>query len=180
MNDPQFEISLSSITPLTLYTFSKRKRPPLIMPKWVFHHTAGTLTPEEKQCIAQQMTQIYTSVGLPPFYCHVHFFELGPENDYAGGENPPALTTLSIYHIARALDSQEIQNFFFKAVDYILRPILKPKGVEWELGIYEASRELWRVNGLIAPPTGSDMEKKWFEANAVTDEEELLKAQPHP
>lgn len=172
----KFGISLSSIAPSILFA----PRDISIMPKWVFHHTTGVLTPEEKQRIAQHMTKIYTSVGLPAFYCHVHFFELAPENISAGGESPSALTTLSIYHIARALDSQGIQNFLFKVVDDILRPIFKPKGVGWELGIYEASRDLWRVNGLIAPPMGSELERKWFEANAMTDEEELLKAQPHP
>jgi hypothetical protein len=69
---------------------------------------------------------------------------------------------------------------FFKTLDGILRPILKPKGIEWEIGIYEANRDYWRVNGLIPPPNGSDLEKKWFAANKVTDEEELLQSQPHP
>jgi hypothetical protein len=150
------------------------------MPKWVFNHTTDAFTPEEKQLIARGMTKLYTSVGLPAFYCHAHFFELPPHSIYAGGETPPALTTVSIYHIARTFESQEIQDMFFKTLDDILRPILKPKGIEWEIGIYEANRDLWRVNGLVPPPTGSEMEKKWFAANEVTDEEELLKTQPHP
>ena len=150
------------------------------MPKWVFHHTIGAFTAEEKLQIACGMTKLYTSVGLPAFYAHAHFFELPPDSIYAGGGTPRALTTISVYHIARTFETQEIQDMFFKTLDDILRPILKPKGIEWEIGIYEANRDYWRVNGLIPPPTGSDLERKWFAANNVTDEEELLKSQPHP
>ncbi|KAF5866486.1 hypothetical protein ETB97_012040 [Aspergillus alliaceus] len=126
------------------------------------------------------MTKVYTGVGLPAFYRHAHFIKLHPDSIYAGGVTPPALTTLSIFHIARSFDNQEIQDMFYKGSDDILRPILKPKGVEREIGVYEARRDLWRVNGLIPPPTGSEMEKKWFAENRVTDEEELLRAQDHP
>lgn len=71
------------------------------MPKWVFNHAAGVFSNEDKQAIAQAMTKIYTAVGLPAFYCHVQFFELPSSSIYAGGEPQTALTTLSIYHIAR-------------------------------------------------------------------------------
>ncbi|KAI3558071.1 hypothetical protein CABS01_02629 [Colletotrichum abscissum] len=130
------------------------------MPKWVFNCNTGIFTTAEKKQIAEGMTKLYTSVGLPGFYCHTHFIELNPENMYAGGETPKALTTVSIYHIARGFDTPQVEAFFFKALDDILRPILKPKGIEWESGIYEARRELWRINGLVPPETGSEMEKK--------------------
>ncbi|KAJ3948512.1 uncharacterized protein N0V96_002767 [Colletotrichum fioriniae] len=145
------------------------------MPKWVFNCNAGVFTAAEKKQIAEGMTKLYTSVGLPAFYCHTHFIELAPENMYAGGETPKALTTVSIYHIARGFDTPQVEAFFFKALDDILRPILKPKGIEWESGIYEARRELWRINGLVPPETGSEMEKKWAKENRVTDEEDLFK-----
>ncbi|KAL6232818.1 putative oxalocrotonate tautomerase [Aspergillus navahoensis] len=127
------------------------------MPKWVFNHTAGALTAEEKQCIAHGMTKLYTS--------------LQSDSIYAGGETPSALTTVSIYHIARGFETKEIQDMFFKTLDDILRPILKPKRIvgDWH---YEANRDFWRMNGIIPPPTGSELENKWFAANQVTDEEE--------
>ncbi|OQE21856.1 hypothetical protein PENSTE_c011G06806 [Penicillium steckii] len=149
------------------------------MPKLVFNHAAGIFTNEEKSQIAQKMTKIYTSVGLPAFYCHTQFFELPPNSMYAGGETQTNLTTLSIYHIARGFPTKEVEYEFFQNLDDILRPILKPKNVDWELGIYEASRDLWRVNGLMAPETGSVMEKEWFDANGVVDEEVLLRERAH-
>ncbi|CAG9991120.1 unnamed protein product [Clonostachys byssicola] len=151
------------------------------MPKWVFHHTAGTFTVEDKHRIANGMVEIYKTIGLPAFYCHAHFFELPENSIFAGGEYPshPSafLTTLSIYHIAQGFPNREASEGFLKALDSILRPILKLKKAEWELAIYEANRDYWRVNGLMAPETGSDMEKKWAAANQVTDEEQLLHAQ---
>jgi len=147
------------------------------MPKWSFTHTAGAFTAEDKQRIAKGMTELYTSVGLPAFYCHAHFFELQPESIYAGGTPQKALTTLSISHIARGFDTPQIEDFFFKTLDKILRPVLKPKDIEWEIGIVESKRDHWRVNGLIAPPTNSKMEEKWFAANKVTDEEEMGREQ---
>lgn len=147
------------------------------MPLWVFNHTAGAFTAQEKLQIAGGMTQIYRSIGLPAFYCHAQFFELQPDSIFAGGESPKGLTVITIYHIARRFENEEQREQFLKAFDSVVWPVLKPKGIEWESFITEAERDLWRINGLIPPETGSDMEKKWFEANAVTDEEELLRKQ---
>ncbi|RTE80249.1 hypothetical protein BHE90_005262 [Fusarium euwallaceae] len=150
------------------------------MPKWVFHHTAGAFTAEEKQQIAKGMTKIYSSVGLPPFYSNCHFIEFQADSIYAGGETPKALTTVAIYHVARTFANDEIQDLFMQGLDDTLRPILKPKGIKWESAIYEGDIEYWRINGLIPPSQGSEMEKKWFEANQITDEEDLLRNQKRP
>ncbi|EWZ28980.1 hypothetical protein FOZG_17279 [Fusarium oxysporum Fo47] len=126
------------------------------------------------------MTKIYSSVGLPPFYSNTHFIELNADSIFAGGESPKALTTVSIYHVARTLATPDVQDFFMKALDDVLRPIMKPKGIKWELAIYEGDIEYWRINGIRPPAQGSEMEKKWFDANQVTDEEELFRAQERP
>ncbi|KAI0174690.1 putative oxalocrotonate tautomerase enzyme-domain-containing protein [Pestalotiopsis sp. NC0098] len=127
------------------------------MPKWVFHHTVDAFSAEEKREIAEGMTKIYSSVGLPPFYSNTHFIEFEPENIYCGGVPQKSVTTIAIYHA---------------------NP--KPKGIKWESAIYEGDIEHWRINGLIPPAQGSEMEKKWFDANAITDEEELFLKQPRP
>ena len=150
------------------------------MPKWVFHHTAGAFTADEKKQIAQGMTRIYSSVGLPPFYAHAHFIEFPPDSIFAGGETPRLLATIAIYHVARTFGNKETQDFFMKAFDDVVRPIMKPKGIKWESAIYEGDIEYWRINGLIPPAQGSDMEKKWFEANEITDEDQMLRNQPRP
>ncbi|KAL7762822.1 hypothetical protein ACKLNR_006180 [Fusarium oxysporum f. sp. zingiberi] len=150
------------------------------MPKWVFHHTAGAFSFEEKRQIAQGMTKIYSSVGLPPFYANTQFIEFDPESLFTGGEPAKNTTTVAIYHVARTFATSEIEDFFFKALDDVLRPVMKTKGIKWELAIYEGAIEHWRINGLIPPAQGSEMEKKWYAANTITDEEELFSSQVRP
>ncbi|CAG9950234.1 unnamed protein product [Clonostachys rosea f. rosea IK726] len=127
------------------------------MPKWVIHHTADAFTAAEKQQIANGMTQIYSSVGLPRFYSHAHFIEFPTEDIYSGG-----------------------LHFFMKAFDDVMRPVCKPKNIMWESAIYEGAREYWRINGLIPPSQGSETEKQWAEANRIVGEDEMLQAQPRP
>lgn len=150
------------------------------MPKWLFHHTAGAFTAAEKKQIAQGMADIYSSFGLPRFYTNTQFVEFPRDSIYIGGEEAKSVTTLSIYHVARTFASPEIQDAFFKALDDVIRPIMKPKGLKWESALYEGDVEYWRMNGLRPPKQGSDMEKKWFAANAITDEEELFRKQARP
>ncbi|KAF9873738.1 hypothetical protein CkaCkLH20_08848 [Colletotrichum karsti] len=147
------------------------------MPKWVFNSPAGLLTPAEKKQIAEGMTKVYGSARLPAFYCHAHFVEFEPSNIYTAGEPSKNVTTIAIYHIAKVFDKPEVEQAFLRAFDDVIRPVLKPKGIEWESGIYESRRELWRVNGLVPPARDSEMEKKWFAEGRVTDEEELLREQ---
>ncbi|KAI1452469.1 putative oxalocrotonate tautomerase [Annulohypoxylon moriforme] len=147
------------------------------MPKWAFNHTSGAFTAEEKRQLSQGMTRIYTTFGLPAFYCHTHFFELPAEAVYTGGEIAPPSTTISIYHAAHTFKSKEESEPFLKAFDDVIRPILKPKGINWESAIYETSYDYWRIEGLIPPAMGSDQLKKWVAANKITNEEALLRKQ---
>ncbi|KAF6804840.1 prostacyclin synthase [Colletotrichum plurivorum] len=147
------------------------------MPKWVFNSPAGLLSDTEKKQIAEGMTKVYTFAKLPAFYCHAHFCEFAPGNIYTAGEPSGDVCTIAIYHIAKVFETPEVEAAFIRAFDDVVRPILKPKGIDWESGIYESRRELWRVNGLEPPLRNSEMERKWFEAGKATDEEELLKQQ---
>jgi hypothetical protein len=50
-------------------------------------------------------------------------------------------------------------------VDNILDPVFASEGMEWEYFIAEASRELWKISGLVPPQPGSNGEKKWAQLN---------------
>ncbi|CAI7641665.1 unnamed protein product [Penicillium viridicatum] len=121
------------------------------MPSWHIKHSPNTITAPEKEQLAKSITSLYVSVGLPAFYVQVHFTE-----------NIPGLT---IYHIARAFKTDEAKRGFLAAVDEILNPFFERKGMEWEYFIAEASRDLWKINGLVPPQPGSEEEKKWAELN---------------
>lgn len=39
--------------------------------------------------------------------------------------------------------------------------------MDYELHVVESPRELWRINGLVPPPSRSDEERVWMEENKV-------------
>lgn len=135
------------------------------MPLWDFHSAPGLFTTEDKQYLSKALTPIYTSAGIPAFYVHVRFVENEPVNIYCGGESHDKLVLIQIWHLARTMDFPEVQNRFLKAVDKILTPLLEKKGLDWEYFVTESNRDLWKINGMFPPLPGSEMEKKWFEAN---------------
>ena len=150
------------------------------MPKWIIYSTAGTFSNEEKQHIAKEMTAIYTSIGLPAFYTVTQFIEYEQHNNFSGGELSVGHINIGVYHAAKPFAGDEVQDMWFRAFDDVFRPICKPKGILWESAVYETNIAYWRMNGLVPPLIGSDMAKKWFKANAITDEEELFRNQKHP
>jgi len=61
------------------------------MPLWVIYHPEGIFpTSSSKQFLANVITLLYTSIGLPAFYVVVNFVPLPPGNIFMGGKNPPA------------------------------------------------------------------------------------------
>lgn len=149
------------------------------MPKWVFNYTKGALTLEDKKNLAQGMSNIYTTFGLPSFLAHVHFFELEANNIWSGGEPSHSFTTITIYHAAANIRNKTEGENFLKALDDVVRPVLKPKGISWESNIYETPRDNWRVQGMAPPNFGSDMMNRWIRDNEFTkeDEEQILHQQ---
>lgn len=142
------------------------------MPLWLFTHSAGVFTPEDKQDLAKAITRLYTRVGLPESYVNVQFFERGPYDIFCGEESPKKFTTISIYHVARTFGTEAHRDKFLEKADQILNPRMKAKGMSWEYFIQESPREYWKINGIIPPPTGSDLEKKWLAANKPVEEGE--------
>ncbi|KAK0615448.1 hypothetical protein DIS24_g11807 [Lasiodiplodia hormozganensis] len=146
------------------------------MPLWLFTHSAGAFSAEEKEELAKKITRLYTKIGLPAFYVNTQFFERGPFDIFCGEESPKKFTTISIYHVARAFQNEAQRDKFLEKVDGILNPMLKPKGMSWEYFIQEAPREYWKINGIIPPPTGSEMEKKWLAANKPIEEDSAVRS----
>jgi phenylpyruvate tautomerase PptA (4-oxalocrotonate tautomerase family) len=135
------------------------------MPVWYIKHSPNTIKALEKEQLAKSITKHYVSVGLPAFYVQVHFDEDVPGTTFVGGEPHPKFAAITIYHIARAFKNDEAKQRFMTAIDGILNPLFEPKGMEWEYFIAETSRDLWKINGLVPPETGSEGEKKWAELN---------------
>ena len=143
------------------------------MPLWDINYTAGGLSAQQRQSLADAITKIYTTLGLPPFYVQVRFRESAPTSLFVGGQDYSSTTgtnsqkhlSVQIVHVARSFDSETAKQRFLTKVDRVLNPLLDGKGWNWEYWVMEGPRELWKINGLVPPPTGSEMEKKWYKAN---------------
>ena len=76
-------------------------------------------------------------------------------------------TMVNIYHLASNVGklSQEVQKAFIQGVDDILTPRMTKKGMGWEYFVLEGERKFWKIDGIVPPPTGSEMEKLWAKHN---------------
>ena len=70
------------------------------------------------------------------------------------------------------MTSDEQKTRFLQAVDRVLNPVMERKGLDWEYFATEVPRDLWKINGLVPPLPGSDMEKKWVATNRPIGERE--------
>ncbi|KAJ5086203.1 hypothetical protein N7532_010974 [Penicillium argentinense] len=139
------------------------------MPLWLIFHPPGTFEDViSKQALTKDITKIYTGIGLPPFYVVVNFIKLSTEDVWVGGERKSEKPFIRIVaeHIAVRLENEDIvYKRTADAFDKALKPHVADKGYEWEFHIDETERRLWRVNGLIPPPFGSDVEQLWAKEN---------------
>jgi hypothetical protein len=54
-----------------------------------------------------------------------------------------------------------------------VKPYIQDQGLDWEHHIFETPFDLWRVNGLLAPPEGSEGEQLWKKLNRAVPWKDL-------
>ncbi|RYP53561.1 hypothetical protein DL768_001479 [Monosporascus sp. mg162] len=146
------------------------------MPIWVFSHSAGAFTAEEKRDLAEAVTKLYTDLDTPAFYVNVQFIPLGADDLWYGAKPHPKFTLVTIYHVAQNVINHPVatREAFINSVDNVLTPRMTKKGMGWEYLVIEGARELWKIDGIVPPPTGSEMEKLWFKHNKPVVSESQL------
>ena len=75
---------------------------------------------------------------------------------------------ISIDHIARSTlpeDRQKMLKFLNRHID----PFIKDRGFDWELHIDETPRDLWTVQGMYPPASGSEEEQRWARENRACE-----------
>lgn len=139
------------------------------MPLWTVHHTPDFFTAADKRELAARIADHYEHVGLPRFYAVVIFNETRSDDLYVGGEPTPLGLRVVIDHIARHTVDKQSRHGTARWIKSILLPYLTGRdGLHWEFHVDETSEDLWMINGLIPPPMGSEAEKRWAAANAVS------------
>ncbi|GES64831.1 hypothetical protein ATEIFO6365_0009032000 [Aspergillus terreus] len=152
------------------------------MPLWLIYHTPNTFEDVgSKQALVEDVTKIYTNVGLPPFYVVVNFIRLSSEDVWVGGEprTERPFVRIMIDHIAVRLENDDsMYKRTSDAINNALKPHLADKGYGWEFHVDETERRLWRINGLIPPPFKSDDERKWANENKASPPLDLIRIFP--
>ncbi|WP_280183292.1 tautomerase family protein [Nocardia cyriacigeorgica] len=136
------------------------------MPLWQIYHPADTYSEQDKQDFALDITELYTSVGLPAFYVVVLFHELAESDVYVGGKPASDTVRIVVDHLARHLEDPEMRTRSTDALDSIMLPYTRDRGLHWEFHTNESPRDLWKIAGQFPPPAGSEAEKAWARANA--------------
>ncbi|MBF6091204.1 tautomerase family protein [Nocardia cyriacigeorgica] len=136
------------------------------MPLWQIYHPADTYSEQDKQDFALDITELYTSVGLPAFYVVVLFHALAESDVYVGGKPASDTVRIVVDHLARHLEDPEMRTRSTDALDSIMLPYTRDRGLHWEFHTNESPRDLWKTAGQFPPPAGSEAEKAWARANA--------------
>ncbi|KAJ5380355.1 uncharacterized protein N7496_002783 [Penicillium cataractarum] len=144
------------------------------MPRWTFEVTPDTLSSDEKDRLAEAITNNYVGLGIPAFLVNVFFHENRIGTFYSGGKTPPNTVFFVLDHAARAFPSEEVRLAFIDSVNKIVEPILGPKGVKWEYNIYEHPADNWRVNGMIPPVQQKELWQHWMDRNEAVKYGEYL------
>ncbi|MFF2083747.1 tautomerase family protein [Nocardia sp. NPDC058176] len=134
------------------------------MPLWHIHHTPDTLTVQDKQNFATDITAFYTRFGLPPFYAVALFHEIAADSCYVGGVSMPSVR-ITIDHLARQLDDPDLRRQMTERLHDLIAPYTHDRGLHLEFNVTEVPRDTWMIAGMFPPAAGSDIERGWAEAN---------------
>jgi hypothetical protein len=140
------------------------------MPLWMIYHPNNAFnSPSSKAAFSKSITSFYTRIGLPPFYVVVNFVAMPENTSYVGGEaTTPAkpFVRIAIEHIAVNLpDDDRRRKATADGLVQVMKPHTEDMGYDCEFHVAETDRRLWRINGLVTPPFGSEEEKMWFREN---------------
>ncbi|KAJ5190577.1 oxalocrotonate tautomerase [Penicillium cinerascens] len=143
------------------------------MPLWQIYHPNGTFEdPASKEAFVQDITKMYTDVGLPAFYVVVNFVTVSKGDIFVGGKVPTErpFIRVVITHIAvHAPNEDAAYRRITSRIDTILKPHVADKGYDWEYHVDETERRLWKLNGMIPPPHKSESERVWAKENRAVD-----------
>lgn len=139
------------------------------MPIWTIYHSPDTLTPDQRQRLAETITGYYADeIGLPRFYVVTVFREVPADDFYVGGKPSARAVRIVIDHIARRAPDSHVRRQVATRISDLLAPLMeRHPDVHWEFHIDETSEELWVINGLVPPPAQSVAEKAWGRADTT-------------
>jgi phenylpyruvate tautomerase PptA (4-oxalocrotonate tautomerase family) len=133
------------------------------MPLWNVYCPEGTYSVEDKRAFAAAITDIYAGV-MPRFYVGVVFNEVPRDSLFIGGIPRDDFVRISIDHIAVSLPAEQRESLL-KFINKSIHPFVRDRGLDWELHIDETPRDLWTIQGMRPPDSGSAEEQRWSREN---------------
>ncbi|KAJ5819732.1 hypothetical protein N7474_005323 [Penicillium riverlandense] len=144
------------------------------MPLWQIYHPPNLFTDDAtKQSFAEDITKMYTGLGLPAFYVVAQFISMTNENVYVGGRTrthqrdteKPFVRVVITHSALQIPESDEMHTRATSQLDRVMNPHLVDRGYDVEYHVHETDRRLWKINGLIPPPYKSAEEQVWVREN---------------
>ncbi|MET7398993.1 tautomerase family protein [Dactylosporangium sp. NPDC005572] len=135
------------------------------MPLWNVYHPVGAYTAQQKQEFAADVTAFYAHRGLPKFYVVTIFHEIPESSFLIGGTPSGTAVRIMIDHIAHHAPDPAARQQIDDSLTRLLAPHTRDRGLYCEFHIDETPRDLWMINGLRPPASGSEAEHLWVREN---------------
>jgi phenylpyruvate tautomerase PptA (4-oxalocrotonate tautomerase family) len=74
------------------------------MPRWKIYNLEGTISRQDKDKLAEQLTALYVDLGIPAFWVNVFFHEMSVSRFYSGGKAEHNLVFFHIDHAEKNFD----------------------------------------------------------------------------
>jgi len=103
------------------------------MPLHRIYHPISAFSAADKAGLAEAITNLYISRGLPAFYVVVLYIPFENDSFYVGGKPTNNFIRIVSQHLARQFPDDAAKNAFMERFDTILAPFIKDKGVDWEV-----------------------------------------------
>lgn len=136
------------------------------MPLWTFYHPVNALPARDRQALAEGITRLYTGLAnVPAFYVSVVFEEVTSTSFYIGGKPADNFVRIRIDHNDGSMTDKTERQRFLQAIDALIAPYIRDKGLDWEFHVDETLIDLWSIQGFNPPAPGTQDEARWVMEN---------------
>ncbi|MFI5623059.1 tautomerase family protein [Nocardioides sp. NPDC051685] len=136
------------------------------MPFWQVFTPEGAYTDDDKQALAQAITDACISFAeIPAFFVNVYFHEMAANNTYLGGQQRDDFIHIATDIVARQLPTPEIRAACMSVINDTIRPFVQDRGFHVEIHLDQTPVELWRVEGITAPLDYPELFDQWIKEN---------------
>jgi phenylpyruvate tautomerase PptA (4-oxalocrotonate tautomerase family) len=97
------------------------------------YHSPDVFSTANKQELAENITDLYRTIGLPEFYVDVIFVPIEKNSFFVGGQSKDEHIRIVIQHFATQLHSNEIRKTFVQQYEKAISPLIEEKGYDWEV-----------------------------------------------